>query len=45
MGDAGWARAVKATMSPSPPGDVMLERLVILGAVTLIAFGIVTVFF
>jgi hypothetical protein len=29
----------------SPPGDVMLERLVMLGGVTLIAIGIATVFF
>jgi hypothetical protein len=28
-----------------PPGGVMLERLVMLGGVVLIAFGIVTAFF
>jgi hypothetical protein len=33
------------TMSLSPPGDVVLERLVMLGAVALIAIGIATVFF
>ncbi len=32
-------------MSPPPLGGVMLERLLMLGAVALIAFGIVTVFF
>jgi hypothetical protein len=32
-------------MSISPVGDVMLERLVMLGGVTLIAIGIATVFF
>ena len=31
-------------MTLSPLGDVMLERFVMLGAVALIAFGIVTVF-
>jgi hypothetical protein len=30
---------------PPPPGGVMLERLVMLGTVTLIAIGIVTAFF
>jgi hypothetical protein len=42
MGDAEWARAIKATMSLSPPGDVVLEKLVMLGAVVLIAVGIFT---
>ena len=32
-------------MSLSPPGDVVLERLVMLGAVALIAIGIATVAF
>lgn len=32
------------TTSPPPPG-VMLERLLALGAVALIVFGIVTAFF
>jgi hypothetical protein len=32
-------------MSLSPAGDVMLERIVMLGAVALIAIGIATVFF
>jgi hypothetical protein len=32
-------------MSLLSPGDVMLERLLMLGAVARIAFGIATVFF
>jgi hypothetical protein len=32
-------------MSLLSPGDVMLERLLMLGAGALIAFGIATVFF
>ena len=31
-------------MSLSPPGGVVLERLLMIGAVALIAFGLVTVF-
>jgi hypothetical protein len=32
-------------MPSPPPGGVVLERLVMLGGVTLIAIGIATVFF
>ena len=35
----------KGHLSFSPPGDAMLERLVILGALALIAFGVGTAFF
>jgi hypothetical protein len=41
-GDARWARAVEATISLSPSGGVMLERLVMLASLVLIAYGIIT---
>jgi hypothetical protein len=46
VGDDRWSSVKRGhTMSLSPAGDVMLERIVMLGAVALIAIGIATVFF
>ena len=41
---ASRARVVRPTMFLPPPGGVMLERVLMLSAAALIAFGIVTAF-
>jgi len=46
VGDDGWSSVVSGhTTSLLSPGDVVLERLMMLGGLALIAIGIVTGFF